>query len=569
MLQRAVRWVMCARKPLDSCTLLSAIRVESESVDGNSPLNKSDLVEKTLESVCRHLVVKDSRLGIWKFPHASVLEYFESERQDEPWFKDAEVEVAICLIGCVKDSCSYLPSLLPSSLVKDRVGSSDIEEWFRSGTADFDKASDPRHPLQFYAQLNWLDHIYDIKAGNPNIEEIAQALKRFLGNSPNEFSMEFNIFCEYVVKVRAKYHNIERWMKVIRHPAVALIGLGLHKVLHGWWDRDLDLSSKERPNGSDLLTVATDFDQEDLCEYLIEQGCNLNGATDRMEHSAIGNAIHSNKIRLLKLFLDNGANPDRVIEGQSLLCLALVTSTAAFELLSERCQNVNIRCNTDFQGGIDCRFGCALSRAAYYGNIKALNILLDKHAYVNPEDLQDAYGSPLIAAIDGRELDCVRFLISRGAKVNAELRTGEFGTPLAAAASMGELDIARVLVDNGAKVNGYIPFGRYANVLAAAILGPGPSLQMVKFLVEEHQFDLKSLPFMQPRNEQKRDERRLRGDQVEIVRYFVREHGMDAESLISIGIPPVVMRLDTMESEQETEVWTLSDYERSPSPFSN
>lgn len=568
MLQRAVRWVMCARKPLDSCTLLSAIRVESEKVDGNSPLNKSDLVEKTLESVCRHLVVKDSRLGIWKFPHASVLEYFENERQDESWFKDAEAEVAICLIGCVKDCCSYLPSILPSSLVGDRIKSSAIEEWFRSGTTDLDKPSDPRHPLQIYAQQNWLEHIYDFESENPKIEDITQTLKRFLGNNPNEFSMEFTIFCDYVVKGRAIYYKIERWMKVIRHPAVAIIGLGLHKVLHGWWDRDLDLSSEERPNGSDLLIIATDFDQEDLCEYFIEQGCDLNKPTDRMEHSAIGNAIHSNKIGLLKLFLDNGANPDRVIEGQSLLCLALATNTATFELLSERCQNVNIRCNNDFQDQIHCTFGCALSRAAYYNNTKALNTLLDKHADVNPENIQDAYGSPLVAAIDGREIDCVRFLISRGAKVNAQLKTGKFGTPLAAAASMGELDIARILVDNGAEVNGYIPFGKYANVLAAAILGPGPSLQMVKFLVEENQFDLKALPFVQPRNEQKRDERRVRGDQVEIARYFIREYGMDAETLISLGIPPMAMKLDTVESEQETEVSTLSDYERSPSPFS-
>jgi ankyrin repeat protein len=249
-----------------------------------------------------------------------------------------------------------------------------------------------------------------------------------------------------------------------------------------------------------------------------------------MEHSAIRNAIHSNKIELVKLFLDNGANPDRVIGGQSLLCLALATSTAAFELLSKRCQNVNIRCNTDFENRINCTFGCTLLRAAYYNNIKALDTLLDKHADVNPEDLQDAYGSPLIAAVDGRELDCVRFLISRGAKVNGQLRTGRFGTPLAAAASMGELDIARILIDNGAEVNDSIPFGRYANVLAAAILGPGPSLQMVKFLVEEKQFDLKALPFVQPRTKQKRDDRRLRGDQVEIVRYFIREYGMDAES---------------------------------------
>ncbi|KAM0426280.1 hypothetical protein ACHAPT_008320 [Fusarium lateritium] len=90
MLQRAVRWVMCAHEPLDSYTLLSAIRVESEKVDGERRLQKSDLTEQTLESVCRHLVVRDPNLGVWKFPHASAAEYFGDK--DEAWVKDAQAE---------------------------------------------------------------------------------------------------------------------------------------------------------------------------------------------------------------------------------------------------------------------------------------------------------------------------------------------------------------------------------------------------------------------------------------------------------------------------------------------
>ncbi|CAI0654475.1 unnamed protein product [Colletotrichum noveboracense] len=101
MLQQAVRWVICAREPLNSCRLLSAIRVESEQIDGNKALDSSDLTEPILVTVCRHLIVRDSDLGVWKFPHASVAEYFGTK--DELWVKDAPAEIAVVLINCLID----------------------------------------------------------------------------------------------------------------------------------------------------------------------------------------------------------------------------------------------------------------------------------------------------------------------------------------------------------------------------------------------------------------------------------------------------------------------------------
>ncbi|KAJ3944291.1 uncharacterized protein N0V96_005817 [Colletotrichum fioriniae] len=84
MLQRAVRWVMCVREPFDSCKLLSAIRVESEKMrgDGMKAVDKSDLTEKMLETVCRHLIVRDPDLNVWRFSHASVREYFEDKKKE-------------------------------------------------------------------------------------------------------------------------------------------------------------------------------------------------------------------------------------------------------------------------------------------------------------------------------------------------------------------------------------------------------------------------------------------------------------------------------------------------------
>lgn len=93
ILQRAVKWVLCARRPLTSEELLMAIRLESnlESLTVSDPID-----EPTLESICSHLVVLDSQLEVWKFPHASVAEYFEKEHKS--WIGTALEDVAILLV---------------------------------------------------------------------------------------------------------------------------------------------------------------------------------------------------------------------------------------------------------------------------------------------------------------------------------------------------------------------------------------------------------------------------------------------------------------------------------------
>ncbi|KAK1246095.1 hypothetical protein MKX07_005164 [Trichoderma sp. CBMAI-0711] len=79
VLQRAVKWVLCAVKPLTSEILLAAVRLGSnlESLAPSDPIDESTsesnlpslalkdpIDESTLESICSHLVVLDSQLKI-------------------------------------------------------------------------------------------------------------------------------------------------------------------------------------------------------------------------------------------------------------------------------------------------------------------------------------------------------------------------------------------------------------------------------------------------------------------------------------------------------------------------
>jgi len=71
---RALMWVMCACKPLNSVELLSAIRLDPD----NKTMGLSEeLNEALLLDICNNLLVLDSQRGVWRFSHLSVTEYFE------------------------------------------------------------------------------------------------------------------------------------------------------------------------------------------------------------------------------------------------------------------------------------------------------------------------------------------------------------------------------------------------------------------------------------------------------------------------------------------------------------
>lgn len=531
MLQRAVRWILCARKPFDSCTLISAIRLESEKRDGECDIDKSDLNEQTLETVCRHLIVRDPNLGVWKFPHASVAEYFGDK--EEPWVKDAQAEVTVFLINWMTDCCSNPPSDWPPADPEAGISYTGISRWFETGRADPDDTLDPRHPLQTYIHQNWLHHIQDLPDDDPKVTDVAQALKRFLGESPQQPSTEYYVFFQNIlIHQRFCYPYITRSLYEKTHSAFAVVALGLHRVLDGWWDKDLN-----PPLMSKLLPFAIQFGDTEVCIKLISRGCDINGHAECTHQSALGISIAERKIDTIRLLLENGGNPNLIVGRHSLLCLAVEKGTEYAQLLLEKGADPNIKCSID--SSIGCWFDSALSRAGCDGNFDALKALTGKGAFVNQENLRGMYGSPLAAAAYGGNLDCARFLIEQGADANALLKWGKFGSPLAAAVYRGRLDCARLLVRHGAGVNPYLEFGEYGSVLAAAILGFYPSLDMVKFLVEEKNADLAQLNFMRPRRKDNRGRRSSEKGwtpREKIAGYLVQERQVDVQILISLGV---------------------------------
>ncbi|KAI3529843.1 hypothetical protein CSPX01_15222 [Colletotrichum filicis] len=583
MLQRAVRWVMCARQPLDSCKLLSAIRVESEQMhrDGMEALDKSDLTEKMLETVCRHLIVRDPRLNVWRFSHASVREYF-GDKKGEPWIKDAPAEVAIVLINCLRDCCAAYSSIWPDY---ESASVGTLQERMGAGGAALDQPLDPRHPLQAYIRTNWLAHLHDLSEQDGRAEDVAFALKRFLGEEcPPRSSREYQVFCSPRIHWLVREH-----IEPIANFAFGVVAMDLHRFLPEWWYKGLDLPSLVNKNGLGLLQIATYFGHYDLCQFLISRGCDVNASFDFLHGSPLWISVVEQQIDVMELLLKNGANTDYVNGGRTLACQAAHNGSVRCTVLLENGLDPNMKCNWG------CRFGCALSRAAFDGNLNTMKALIDKGAEVNPENLKDHYGCPLIAAIIRGNPKCVRLLLERGADVNAmpeageygsplaaavrsgnvdcarlliqhgadakaELRFGKYGTPLAAAVWSGDVDCARLLIEHGAEVNAHLEFGEFGSILSAAIFGFSSSespLVMIKFLIEEAGANLAHLAFLRPRRmeEEIRTTRRKRCESIDgamrqriryerrpremdMAAYLLQELHVERQMLISLGVLP-------------------------------
>ncbi|TQV92019.1 ankyrin protein [Cordyceps javanica] len=555
LLQRAIRWVLCARDPMKTSTLLAAIRAETLQADGENSLSTSDINEDTLKIISRNLIVVDSKLEVWKFPHASVAEHFEAKG----------------------DCCSNLPPDLLS--LNDQEA---IQSWMRKENEEPDNYLNPRHPFQRYIQRNWLHHIHHLSDQDCGTD-VAQALKGLLGATPQTFSTAYPMLFKYFYASGMLFdtflllaHGFE--LEMVK-PGItfvfAIVTMGLHRSLRGWWDMDLDPTLLP-----DLLIRAIFSRHTDLARDIICRGCDLNRDVEQQEHSALGMSIYCGNIEITRLLLDKGADPNRPHKHTFLCQAALMKRFEHVQLLLEAGADHSKNCS-NMPGGqgerYECYFGSALVTAAYHGQIDILRALVDRGADVNPTIRAGRFGSPLAAAVTMHRIDCARFLLEQGAKVNMEMRFGVFGSALAAAAASRERDLgclkllvehgadptskpkfgvlgsplaaaafgdwvegARFLIDHGAAVNDHLEFGQYGSALAAAVMHSRGS--MVKFLIEEQNADPGQLAVFGPRAPQTLELAEYwaagtRGSQA-VREYLIRDCHVDAGFLLWLGISP-------------------------------
>lgn len=513
-LERAVKWIMCARRPLRTREILDAVRLSAEP--GGTVLHEDPkITEETFLELCSHLVIKDSKLDEWKFPHASVIEYFEEVHQ---W----DIERAHSLVAKICLLCLI-----------EGYTSQKMSEAKEDKTIFHNKEG-----IEYYIRHNWDLHVLALENTQPFEAEVSNLLQIFLGidKSPNQSSQQYRRW--FYDRYRYRYFSDKEYVPTmtylgsnfepIENPVFGICILGFCNLLKDYWIPGIDVIQTNRFQ-MDLLSLAAHYGQVNLCCKFIELGSNVNRQLDSpsRSQSALCAAVSFGSIEAVKFLLGKGADPNLPLTGASAVCASITKGkgTEYIEVLREAGADLNLPCgprcslaypfesaaadgnveaakyllnhgaNVDLysENGI---FGSALTAAAHGGSEQLCLLLIDRGVDVNASLRGGRYGSALAAA-STREV--CQLLIKHGADVNASLKCGEYGSALAAAAYAGNLAVCRLLVENQADVNAVLEYGKYGSALGAALVSSHCDLDVIKYLIEDAHADASVLSITSPK----------------------------------------------------------------------
>ncbi|KAL3470106.1 ankyrin repeat-containing domain protein [Aspergillus californicus] len=517
LVDRALLWVMSASTPLRSDELLPAIRAEFR---GDSLNLSSELDESILLSLCKNLLVIDSQLHVWRFPHLSVADYLEHRGGFS--LQEAHSHSAnVCL-----------------SLLSTAYGKWDPDDQPDQPT-QHDGIFDVTKPIQIYARHHWMLHV---PGAADTDHALATNLKGFLG-SPNKSSIVYQRWQHHVAKeargfsspsssfVYSLHVDAEKGLDPAESALPAMCQFSFSAILGDWWaNAEID-RSLINGNGDNLLAQAAVAGSKPICKSLVDRGFNIEIPNF---HTYYGNsltaaayagqletvqfliqdagAIVNKKLRIgthgstlvaavaqghMKVvkFLVNQADADvnmLVPEGDYTSALG----AAAYEgyldivkfLVTEGGADVNIRQMTDrdplFEA-VDRLWDSVLAMAASRGHYEIVKFLVrDAGADANMAHEGKQGGSPLVAAVQAGNTDILKLLVQDG-KADVSMRTtGHFANALTQAAAWGRLDAVRYLIEEaGADINEPVETGSHGSALAAA--ANFGKLDMVKYLVEQ------------------------------------------------------------------------------------
>lgn len=92
---RAFQWVMCSCTPLSSAKLVAAVRQDPET----DAITSVDINMSIVLDACHNLLVVDQQLGVCRFSHLSVQEYFENHHWNRSQANGLVAKVCLSLLN--------------------------------------------------------------------------------------------------------------------------------------------------------------------------------------------------------------------------------------------------------------------------------------------------------------------------------------------------------------------------------------------------------------------------------------------------------------------------------------
>ncbi|KAI1742078.1 hypothetical protein F4680DRAFT_412804 [Xylaria scruposa] len=499
---RAFKWVACSFEPLTSKTLLSLIRLDSDTtaLALSNPITESQLLH-----LCNNLLVVDSQQKVWRFSHLSVAEYFEANHWD---LRTAHCHAAsVSLKGLmIKYTNTNLDEIESLDDLTTLDSNSDLGSLSENSSIQEQQPVD-HVQLQYhatrYSTQYWLYHVRKQETQNSD-SLLAKLLKSFLG-SPTESSLQYRAWVEATKRV--VHGNPDPIWVSHRAPATTpLFGMcsfSLYHILLDWWEHaEFDIRAINSLGGS-LLSLAAVSGCAQICKNLIRRGILVNMQLQHKEYgSALAAAVQRGNCEVAELLIAEGADVNMQLQHEEYGSALVTASAGRCVVTDESCMEIYKAIKLLIAKGADInmqvphgKYGSALAAAAraYYENSDVVKLLIAEGADVNMQLQHRYYGSALAAAAAASLEDwysngeAIGLLIAKGADVNMQLQHGWYGSALAAAVSNYNsregIEKIKVLLASGADVNMQLQSGGFGSVLIHAVASYASSLHIIKYLL--------------------------------------------------------------------------------------
>ncbi|KAL8683543.1 MAG: hypothetical protein Q9186_000455 [Xanthomendoza sp. 1 TL-2023] len=261
----ALRWLLCARTPLTSKTLIGMLEMEDTT---------SDFLTQQVLSLCCNLVILDDSLDVFRFAHASVREFLEA--QPRFGFQDINLRAA--------EECLYMV--------------------FRTAGAN---------QLGFteYARTFWIEHYCDLDYHFRASQPLATEVKDFFMQGLSGDGMLVSWFGHVSFNSGLEVSAVDRTSYTPLHIACFYGLLEVVETMIELANVDVISSNVE---GLTALYVAVSRGHLDVVEKLLAEGADPNTRTQSQEtalHRAAESGHQKIALLLLRYGIDVVAQDDR------------------------------------------------------------------------------------------------------------------------------------------------------------------------------------------------------------------------------------------------------------------
>lgn len=494
LLERALKWVICSTKPLNTDELLLAICQDSDS-DGVMG-KRHDVDEELILMLGQNLLYLEEGTGddndyyeddddddyyeddddegnsvpVWRLAHQAVAEFFENGEYCNIDLAHHEVG-KVCLMVLL-DTFGGHPAQSSCNLEDDV---SETSESFLCPCGQFGRYHGKmENSLVEYAIWAWPTHVRAKEHREARcVARLSKKLQEFLGE-PEDGSSIYNRWMEHVC---AKPWRSPKWSifatrsmpealdgKPNMNPISLACYLGFYTTLAEWWDQprfDVNgghpeagwnpcwpgppelFDDMDEPLRWSLVALACVFDEAEIMKRLLDRGAHVNTIEEK-EVPPIVVAALRNSVESVKELLRRGSEMYSPFTRR-------YREVLTFAIWEDSLEVIELLLSQDLAKPMEVerslkQISCQSEELV---SADAIILLLEKGLNVNTPLLD---GTLLACAVDRGWEDLVRRLLDKGAAVNTQFDGPDFSNALEAATRSSYLSITHLLIEHGAHV---------------------------------------------------------------------------------------------------------------------